>query len=313
MYPWGHERRFNSYVQYFQKIFGERVQKITVDAGFSCPNRDGTISFGGCAYCNNESFNPRYCNPNQSIAWQMKEGIEFHKVRYKHHKKHLVYFQAYSNTFGSIDKLRQIYEEALGVDSVLGLVIGTRPDCVDAEKLDYIAELAQKHYIIIEYGVESCYDKTLKEINRGHTFECSRQAIIETAKRGINVGAHMLFGLPGESREEMLAEAQIISELPLSTIKFHQLQIIKGTRYEQEYLQNPSKFELFEKEEYIDFIIKFIEQMSPQIIIERFASESHPSRRLAPNWEGDRYFELVVAIEKELELRDSWQGKFFKH
>lgn len=311
MYPWGHERRFNSYSQYFKKLFGQRIQKVTIDAGFTCPNRDGSVAFGGCAYCNNDTFNPSYCSSDKSISWQIEEGMNFHKIRYKQPDKHLAYFQAYSNTYAPIHELKKIYEQALKFDSIIGLVIGTRPDCIDEEKLDYFAELAKDHYIIIEYGVETCYNKTLEYINRGHTFEVSKCAIEQTAAKGIKTGVHMLFGLPGETREEMLDQVDIISELPITTIKFHQLQITKQTRFAKEYKETPEKFSLFSKEEYIDFIVSFIERLNPEIIIERFASESHPNLRIAPHWGGFRYYEIVEAIDKELAQRDTWQGKYY--
>ncbi len=225
-YPWGHNRRFNSYTEYFKKHFGERVQKVTIDAGFTCPNRDGLLARGGCTYCNNDAFNPSYCQPIKSVTQQIEEGVEFHKVRYRRATKYLAYFQAYSNTYAPLEELKKIYDQALSFPGVVGLVIGTRPDCIDDEKLEYFSKLSEQYYIIIEYGIESCYNKTLEFINRQHTFEQSAEAIIKTAEYGINTGAHIIFGLPGESRDKMLQEAKILSELPISNIKFHQLQIV---------------------------------------------------------------------------------------
>lgn len=311
MYIWGHERRFNSYTQYFKKQFGQRVQKVSIDAGFTCPNRDGSVAYGGCAYCNNDTFNPKYCDPQKTISWQIEQGMKFSSVRYKKPEQYLAYFQAYSNTYAPLSELKKIYEQALTNKAVVGLVIGTRPDCIDDEKLDYFAELSKNHYIIIEYGVESCYDKTLEYINRGHNFETSQQAILKTTQRGIKTGIHMLFGLPGETKEEMLHEAAIISNLPINTIKFHQLQITKHTRFAKEYNENPRKFKLFEKDEYIDFIVTFIEQLNPNIIIERFASESHRDYLIAPHWGEFKYFEIVEEIEKALAAKDTWQGKYY--
>jgi uncharacterized protein len=311
MYSWGHNRRFNSYTEYFKTIFGERVQKISLDAGFTCPNRDGSKGFGGCSYCNNNSFSPSYCKPEKTVAQQIEEGIEFHKFRYRRADKFLAYFQAYSNTYKDIESLKAIYETAKQ-QGIVGFVIGTRPDCIDDEKLDYFAQLAKDYYVIIEYGIESCNDRTLERVNRGHNFATTIDAITRTAERGINVGGHLLFGLPGETKDEMLQQANIISQLPLNTIKFHQLQIIKGTRFEQEYKANPDEFSLFEMSEYIDFIVQFTERLNPKIVIERFSSESPPRYVVAPEWGLIRYDEILRLIEKKMEIMDTWQGRLFE-
>ena len=308
MYSWGHTRRFNSYTEYFKTLFGERVQKISLDAGFTCPNRDGSKGFGGCSYCNNNSFSPSYCKPEKSVAQQIEEGIEFHKFRYRRADKFLAYFQAYSNTYKDIASLKAIYETAKQ-QGIVGFVIGTRPDCIDDEKLDYFAELAKQYYVIIEYGIESCYDRTLERVNRGHSFATTVDAIKRTAELGINVGGHLIFGLPGESKDEMLQQADIVSNLPLNTIKFHQLQIIKGTRFVQEFKANPDEFSLFEMSEYIDFIVQFTERLNPKIVIERFSSESPPRFVVAPEWGLIRYDEMLRLIEKKMEKKDTWQGK----
>jgi len=311
LFPWGHNRRYNSYSEYFKHEFGTRVQKVTIDAGFTCPNRDGTKGIGGCTYCNNDAFNPSYCQPHKSITQQLTEGIEFHQVRYRRSKNYLAYFQAYSNTYGSLQHLKSLYNEALAFPGVIGLVIGTRPDCIDDEKLEYFAELAKTHYVIIEYGIESCYNRTLDRINRGHTFDESESAIRKTAKYGIHTGAHLIFGLQGETEEEMLAEAKIISDLPLDTIKFHQLQIIKGTAMSQDFLANPTQFNLFTLEKYIDFIVRFTERLNPKFVIERFAGEAPPRFQAGPTWGNLRSDQVQILIEKEMERRDTWQGKYF--
>ncbi len=309
LFPWGHNRRFNAYSNYFRSLFGARVQKVSIDAGFTCPNRDGKKGTGGCTYCNNEAFNPSYCLPQKPVKKQIEEGIEFHKWRYSEAVSYLAYFQAYSNTYASLARLRELYEEALGFPGVIGLVIGTRPDCIDSEKLDYLKELSDKYYIAVEYGVESCYDKTLMRINRGHTYEEAVRAIEQTASRGINTGAHFIFGLPGETREEMLNEAEIISGLPLKTVKFHQLQIIKGTSMEKEFEQNPSDFQLFTWEEYLDFFISFLERLNPAIVVERFTGEAPPRFLTAGRWGKKRTDQIVNLIEKKLEELDTWQGR----
>lgn len=309
IFSWGHHRRFNAYSNYFRKIFGERVQKLSIDAGFTCPNRDGTLATGGCTYCNNDAFNPSYCNPGKSIKQQIREGIEFHKWRYKKAAKYLAYFQPYSNTYAPLEKLKILFNEALSHPDVIGLVIGTRPDCIDKEKLEYFHKLSDDYYIILEYGIESCYNKTLERINRQHTFEQSVEAIEKTAKAGIRTGAHIIFGLPGESREEMLNEANIISSLPLNNIKFHQLQIFRNTPMANEYREFPERFNLFGLDEYIHFIVDFIEKLNPQFVIERFAGEVPPRFLAGPGWGLIRNEQIIEKIELELTQRDTWQGK----
>lgn len=311
IFPWGHHRRFNAYSNYFKKHFGGRVQKVTIDAGFTCPNRDGTVGFGGCAYCNNASFNPSYNDAANPIAQQIKQGLTFHNTRYKKPEKFLAYFQAYSNTYASLNYLKRIYSQAFEFEEIIGIVIGTRPDCIDDEKLKYLQELSEKYYVVIEYGIESCNNKILESINRGHTFEQAVEAIEKTASYGIKTGAHMLMGLPGETREELFNSVYKISKLPLDSIKFHQLQITKDTRFADEYKNTPEKFNLFDIEEYLDFIIRYTENLNPDFVIERFASESPPYIKIAPDWKGIRSNDFLELLEKEMERRDTWQGKFY--
>ena len=311
IFSWGHNRRFNAYSNYHQKIFSERIQKLSIDAGFTCPNRDGSIALGGCTYCNNDAFNPSYCEVEKSISQQLTEGIEFHENRYRRASKYLAYFQAYSNTYDSLNSLKKRYEEALSFENVIGLVIGTRPDCIDEEKLDYLQKLNETHHIVIEFGIESCYNRTLERINRGHSFEQSVKAIKMAAERNLFTGTHLIFGLPGESRAEMLAEAKIISDLPINSIKLHQLQIIKGTAMEKEFKETPDNFQFFSLEEYIEFVIDFIELLRPDIIIERFAGEVPPRFLVNQGWGKIRNDQILNLIEKRLEERDTWQGKFF--
>lgn len=312
IYSWGHKRRFNAYSNYFRKKFGGRVQKVSIDAGFTCPNRDGSKGTGGCTFCLNDAFNPSYCLPSKSIKQQIAEGIEFHKKRYAGSVSYLAYFQAFSNTYAGIDTLRPLYEEALSVPGIAGIIIGTRPDCIDDEKLDYISSLSRDYYIAIEYGVESCYDRTLTLINRGHTFKEAVDAIEKTARLGINTGAHFIFGLPGESREDMMNEAGIISDLPLTTVKFHQLQIIKGTVMESQYNRNPEAFNLFSLEEYIDFFVGFLERLNPGIIVERFTGEAPPRYLDKMRWGRKRTDQIVGLIESRLEELNTWQGRLFE-
>jgi len=310
-FPWGHERRFNACSNYFRKLYGGRIQKVSVNAGFTCPNRDGTKGTGGCTYCNNDAFNPSYCHPDKPVTMQIEEGIEFHKRRYRRAFSYLAYFQAYSNTYASLETLKKLYEEALMHPAISGLIIGTRPDCIDEQILAYLEELSQRCYLTVEFGIESCYDKTLRRINRGHTFDDAVKTVRSAAERGINTGAHFIFGLPGETREEMLAEAGMISELPLKIVKFHQLQIIKGTAMEAEFLNNPAEFHLFQWEEYLDFFISFIERLTPEIVVERFTGEAPPRFLSNVLWGKKRTDQIVNLIEKRLEELDTWQGRLY--
>ena len=312
IYPWRHERRFNAYSNYFRSIYGARVQKVSIDAGFTCPNRDGSRGIGGCTYCNNDAFNPSYCQPVKSVSEQIGEGIKFHKWRYNEAVSYLAYFQAYSNTYAPLDILKKLYGEALSYPGVIGLIIGTRPDCIDEEKLGYLHELSAKCYLAIEYGIESCYNKTLKRINRGHSFEDAVDAVKRTTAHGITTGVHFIFGLPGESREEMLNQVDIISSLPIKTVKFHQLQILKGTAMEMEFKNNPDDFELFTWEEYLDFFIKFLEKLNPAIVVERFTGEAPPRFLTGEGWGKKRTDQIVNLIEKRLEELDTWQGRLYE-
>ncbi len=309
MYPWGNDRRFNSWSDVVRKRFGTRLQKLTINAGFTCPNRDGTVAVGGCTFCNNKGFNPSYCDPEKPIHQQIDEGLAFIRKRYPRASLFLAYFQAYSNTHAPLQVLKEVYHEALSHPDIFGLVIGTRPDCVDDEKLDYLAELSQKHFIKVEYGVESCYDETLQRVNRGHGFEDSRRAIEATAARNISCGIHMIFGLPGESREMMLAQAEMINALPVDTIKFHQLQIVKDTAMALEYLNNPDSFRQFDLEEYVDFMVAFIERLRPEIAIDRFSGEVPPRYILGKRWVNVRADSIIGMIEKRLSEKDTFQGR----
>lgn len=305
------EKRYNSYVGYFKERYGKRLQKIVIDAGFTCPNRDGSIAFGGCTYCNNAAFHPSYSTPDKTISHQIEQGIEFHKKRYRTATDYLAYFQSYSNTYAPLDHLKQLYREALFHPAVAGLVIGTRPDCVDDKKLDYLAELSKEKIVIIEYGVESVHDKTLLRINRGHTYGQAVEAINETAKRGIHQGAHFIFGLPGETKDDIMAMAAEINKLPLQSVKFHQLQIVKGTAIEREFKLQPQDFLQFKLDEYIDLFIDFLELLKPDIYIERFAGEVPPRFVNNTPWGHIRNVELLRLLEKRLIERDTYQSRLF--
>ncbi len=305
-------RRFNSYAAHFRRLFGGRVQKVAVNAGYTCPNRDGTLARGGCTFCNNEAFTPSYCTPALSITQQIEEGIAFHVNRYRKSFRYLVYFQSFSNTYAPLSQLKLHYNEALAHPLVEGVIIGTRPDCVDEEKLDYFGELAQRKYVAIEYGVESCYDATLERINRGHTFEQAQWAVEQSAQRGIQCGAHFILGLPGESDEMILEQVDTINQLPIKTIKLHQLQIFKGTQMAEEYDQHPERFRFWERDAYISLVIDFLERLRPDIVLERFASEAPPRYHHGPNWGLIRNETMWQLFERELERRGTFQGRIFE-
>lgn len=304
--------RYNSYIGYFRKTYGERLQKVVVDAGFTCPNRDGLVGTGGCTYCDNAAFHPGYSTAGIPIHEQIDEGIKFHRVRYRKAEKFLAYFQPYSNTYAPLDRLRTLYEEALSHPLVAGIVIGTRPDCVDEEKLDWLASLARSHVVVIEYGIESVYDRTLRRINRGHTFEDALRAVEMTAARGLTQGAHFIFGLPGETVGDMLGYAPIINKLPLHSVKFHQLQIVRGTAMEKEFAARPSDFVTFSLDEYLDFIADLLERLRPDLYIERFAGEVPPRFVNSTPWGLLRNTELIRLLEQRLEQRNTFQGRLFK-
>ena len=302
-------RRYNSFVGFLKEKYGCRLQKLVVDAGFGCPNRDGTLSTGGCTYCDNAAFHPNYSTPDKTVTRQLDEGIEFHRGRYRSVTKYLAYFQAYSNTYGPLDKMRRVYEEALAHEGVVGIVVGTRPDCVDESKLDYLKELSQDKVVIVEYGIESCHDETLRRINRGHTFAQARRAVEMTAEREIMQGAHFIFGLPGEDIPAMMKMAAAINSLPLDSVKFHQLQIIKGTAMEREYRERREDFVTFTLDGYIDFFVDFLERLRPDLLIERFAGEVPPRFVNETPWGLVRNPQLLEMLEKRLVERDTWQGR----
>ena len=311
IYPWGDERRFNSYAAYFRRVFGHRMQKVTINAGFSCPNRDGKISTGGCTFCDNAAFTPSYCDSAKSITQQIDEGIEFHRKRYRTAQQHLAYFQSFSNTYAPLERLRECYDEALAHPDIAGIVVGTRPDCVDEQKLDYFAELSRKKYVTIEYGVESCYDETLRRINRGHDFATAERAIRMTAERGIHCGAHFILGLPGESDEMLIAQVELINALPLTTIKFHQLQLFRGTPLAREWDEHPERFRFWTIEEYLDLFVEILRRLRPDIVVERFAGEAPPRYHHTEGWGLVRNEQLLAMLDKRLELRGVHQGDIF--
>lgn len=304
------DRLYNDFTGFLAGHFPGKVQKISINAGFTCPNRDGKAGYGGCTYCNNQTFNPAYCRTEKSVACQLEEGKLFFAHKYPQ-MKYLAYFQAYTNTYAELEVLKRKYEEALSVKDVVGLVIGTRPDCMPDALLDYLAELNRHTFVLVEYGIESTNDETLQRINRGHTFAVSADAVRRTAARGIPVGGHIILGLPGEDREMMIAQAGTLSELPLTTLKLHQLQLIKGTRMAHEYEQCPDAFHLYTADEYIDLVIEYVEHLRPDLVLERFLSQSPPELLIAPDW-GLKNYEFTNKVRKRMKEMNAYQGKYYK-
>jgi uncharacterized protein len=288
--------------------FGTKVYKVNVDAGFTCPNRDGTLGLSGCIYCNNDSFRPGSCSPALSVRQQVENGISYIRKRYKA-EKFLAYFQPFTNTYGPVDELERLYEEALAEPSVIGLAIGTRPDAVDETKLRLLDALASRYFILVEYGLQSIYDKSLNFINRGHDYDAFLSAVRLTAGRGIHIGAHIIVGFPTETREEMLAMAEEVSLLPVEFLKVHQLQVVRDTPLEKMFGEHP--FHTFKYQEYLDFIVDFIERLSPEIVIQRLFATAPDSILVAPQWGKNRH-EILRDIEKTLAQRDTYQGKRYK-
>lgn len=298
---------YRDFSEYLSARFPFKVQKISINAGFTCPNRDGSKGYGGCTYCNNQSFSPGYGKPTRTITQQLEDGINFFSHKYPE-MKYLAYFQSYTNTYDPIETLIEKYEEALSYPGVVGLIVGTRPDCMPVNLLDYFEKLSKRTFVLIEYGVESTLNRTLDRVNRLHSYEESEQMICKTAERGIPVGAHMILGLPGESKEEILSHADKLSELPLTTIKLHQLQIIRGTIMAREYRIDSDSFNLFELDDYIDLCVSFAERLNPDIYIERFTSQSPEKMLIAPEW-GVKNYIVRDKIIKRFQERETWQGR----
>ena len=305
------KKRYNDFTSFIRKKFNGRVQKVSIDAGFTCPNKDGSKGIGGCTYCNNNTFNPDYCKPIKPIKVQIEEGIEFFSRKYKT-QRYLAYFQAFTNTYAPLSDLKKMYEEALSHSDVIGLVIATRPDCIKDEVLDYLQELASKDYFIkLEFGLESTKDDTLELINRCQTHGDAIDAFNRANGRGLHLGGHLILGLPGETKEDMLNHARMVSRLPINTLKIHHLQIVKHTIMAHQFKNNPEMFTFMKLDEYIDLVVDFIELINPEIILERFFSES-PARMLIHPKYGLKNFEVKHMVEKRLEERDAMQGRLFK-
>lgn len=298
-------RRYNAFGQYMKELYGQPVYKVNVDAGFTCPNRDGSVSTGGCIYCNNDSFRPSACTSALSLREQVSKGIPYLRSRYGA-EKFLVYFQPYTNTYASVDILERLYREALDSPGVVGLAIGTRPDCVDKEKISMLESLARDYFILVEYGLQSIYDRTLEFINRGHSYACFQNALALTMGRGIKVGAHLILGFPTETREEMLRMADELSHQPIEFLKIHQLQVVKDTALADLYAAKP--FPTFGYEEYLEMLADFLERLSPRVVLQRLFAAAPEEILIAPVWNKTRS-EFLRDLDALMERRGSYQGK----
>jgi radical SAM protein (TIGR01212 family) len=300
--------RYNSFGSFVKKRFGASVHKVNLDAGFTCPNRDGTLGFSGCIYCNNDSFRPASCKPTLPVREQMSNGIAYLRKRYGA-EKFIAYFQPYTNTYAPLPELERLYSEALEEPSVVGLAIGTRPDCIDEEKIGLLESLASTHFVLIEYGLQSIFDSTLRFIARGHDYATFLRALEMTAGRGIEIGAHLIVGFPTETREDMLLTAYEVSTLPLRFLKIHQLQVVKDTPLARMYMEKP--FHIFTYDEYLNFVVDFIERLSPEIVLQRLFATAPDNILIAPRWDRNRY-EILRDIERRLGERDTSQGKKYR-
>ncbi len=305
-----HERRYNAYNDWVKREHGGRLQKISIDAGFTCPNRDGTLGVGGCSFCNNDGFTPSYLREQRNILDQIETGLAFMRRRYPETKEFLAYFQSYSNTYGDLDRLRTLYETALAHPDISGLVIGTRPDCLPEVTLDYLAELSQRVPVELEIGIESCNDEVLRECLRGHDFACTRDAIQRAARRRLFITGHLLLGLPRETPASLIEGAKSLASLPIDALKFHQLQIIRGTRLANQYRADPASVPLMSPESYLDAVIDILEHLPPQIKIQRLGSEVPPEQRVSPDW-GIRLARFPAMLDARLQERETWQGRLF--
>lgn len=301
-------KRYILLSDYLRETYGGRLQKVSVDAGFTCPNRDGSAGKGGCTYCDNSAFNPSYCSPTKSIRQQVLEGIEFHAKRYRRAQQFLVYFQPYSNTYAEVNKLRALFSEALNIDGVAGICVSTRPDCFNRETAELLAGIAENKVVMLELGIESVRNKTLQRINRGHDFAATKNAFELAKSFGLFVTGHYIIGLPGESREEILSDASVLNKLPINALKLHQLQIVRNTAMENDFLNQPEDYLLFELPEYVDFIVSFAERLRPDLLIDRFAGEVPPSFLRAPDWGLVRYDQVLQMIKKKFFERNTRQG-----
>ena len=299
------QKRYYSLNSYFRKTFGQRVHKISLDAGLSCPNRDGTLSYDGCIYCNAQGSGTNAHQKGLSIREQLERSKVYVRKRFKT-DKYIAYFQSYSNTYASVHHLRKLYDEALSVDGVVGLSIGTRPDCIDTAVLELLAGYASRHHIWLEYGLQSANDQTLRYINRGHDWRCFEQAVMASKDRGINLCAHVILGLPGETQKDNLRTAQALADLGIDAVKLHLLYVIRGTAMERLYRRGA--YQCLSMERYAEWVSDFLSNLPASTVIQRLTGDPHPRELVAPLWAMDKKATLEC-IEKTLVRRDTWQGK----
>lgn len=304
----GMKKRFYDLNSYYRDLFGCRVQKISIDAGFTCPNRDGAISTGGCIYCNEKGSGSGSFQKGMSVSDQLASGMKILSRRYKA-EKFVAYFQSFSNTYGPIDRLERLYQEALSFKEIVGLSIGTRPDCISEPVLELLCAYASDYLIWVEYGLQSAHNKTLALINRGHDLDCFIKAVRATQNRGIRICAHVILGLPGETRQDMLKTAEILADLNIDGIKLHLLYVVRNTVLED--LLQKGAYKCLEQEEYAGIVCDFLERLPKGMVIQRIASDPHPDELAAPKWSLEKN-RIRTMINEMLEARDTWQGKKYK-
>ncbi len=300
-------RRYHNYNYYLQNLYGEKIRKVSLHGGFTCPNRDGSKGHGGCIYCNNDSFVPQYINKEMSIPLQMEASIPFMIDRYDV-QKYIAYFQAYSNTYDELGKLKRMYEEAITYPNVVGLDIGTRSDCIDEPLLEYLAKLNERVHVTLEYGIESIHDQSLEWMNRGHNYASVIKAVELTKQYGIKVAGHIILGFPIETPEMMLETGLAANDLGLDFLKIHQLHVVKGTVLAKRFKDEP--FSLFHEDEYIELVVDILERLNPDIVIQRLFGDAPAEILIAPKW-GYNIPKLTHLMDMELSQRDTWQGRLY--
>jgi len=310
-YIWGNSHPYNAYSDYFKKKYGQGYRKIAVNAGFTCPNRDGSIGTEGCSYCNNKAFSPSYCDSESSISEQIVSGMAFNRHKFKNDTFNIAYFQSYTNTYGNLDKLIQLYSEAIATPGISGISVSTRPDCISDELIDFLTNLAHEKYVCVELGIESCFDETLERINRGHTFAQTVDIVEKLSDKGIVVCGHIIFGLPNETSDMLMLEARVLSNMPIDILKIHQLQLFKNTTLEEQYLRNPQYFKFFSLDEYIEILIAFLEKLSPNISIERLISEVPAKYLVVKPWENTPSEIVLNQIVECMRAKNTFQGRLF--
>lgn len=300
--------RYNAYGRFLKQKFGGRVYKVSVDGGFSCPNRDGTVGVQGCTYCNNNSFRPGTAGRLKPVGEQVLTGMQYLKKRYGA-EKFIVYFQPFSNTHAPLEDLVPVYESAIDHPDIVGLSVGTRPDCIDDDKIAWFEELARTLFVTLEYGLQSIHDNTLARINRGHDYGCWIDAVQRTRNRGIWIGTHLILGFPWETREAVLQAAGAISDKGIDFLKLHHLHVVKNTGMEKEFRDHP--FHLLDLDEYVELAVDFLERLNPEIRIERLFGSAPPDQLVGPVWEKSKGG-IRHRIEQRLKERNTWQGRLYK-